>query len=208
MFLNKKHHKKNDDHKSGLQNPKILDVNLIKDEKRVVIDRNKNFLSLTLVLVVVALFVAEIYLGLNWWESAEESRAQSLSAETAKAGQEITKMQNQASAALAYKSKSATFTELLNNHIYWSNLFNWLEKNTLSTVKYGSFSGNMSGIYNLDGQASSYADVSWQVKALLSDPMAESVSVSTAMAGQGDKGQANNVDFVLSLKVKPEIFKK
>jgi len=208
MFLNKKSHKK-DERRSGFQNPKILEVNLIKDERRAAVNRYKNFWSLGLVLFLAALFVAEIYFGLNSWESQEEARAQSLSAATAKAGQDIINLQNQASAALAYKNKSVTFTNLLNNHIYWSNFFSWLEKNTLSTVKYGAFSGNLSGVYNLDAQASSYADISWQVKAFLNDPLTKSVSVSNATAAKSkDKNQIGGVNFVIALKVNPEIFKK
>jgi Tfp pilus assembly protein PilN len=209
MFLNRKSHKKNEEHQNGFHNPKILDVNLIKDERGVEDKRQKNFLSLGLVLFLIALFVAEIYFGLNWWESEEKVRAESLSVETAKAGSDIIKLQNQASAAVAYKYKSAAFTNLINNHIYWSNFFNWLEKNTLSTVKYTAFSGNLSGIYNLDAQASTYADISWQVKALLNDPLTQSVSVTEVTAAKSkDENQIGGVNFVLALKVKPEIFKK
>jgi hypothetical protein len=98
---------------------------------------------------------------------------------------------------------------LLNNHLYWSNFFSWLEKNTLSSVKYGGFSGDLSGLYTLGASAQSFADVSWQVKNFLNDPLTRQVEVMSASATKGkNKGQSGIVNFDLVLQVKPEIFRK
>jgi hypothetical protein len=189
-----------------LQNPKILEVNLIKDEGLLSFDWNKNLLVLVLVLFLAGLLILEIYFGLGWWEEQEAARLEPTKALVAQTNAAAAKLKNQTAAALAYKDKSAAFSWLLGNHVYWSNFFSWLERNTLSTVKYDSFSGGLDGSYVLTATAPSYADVSWQVKAFRNDPSTKKASVtSVKSAGSAAAGQVN---FTLSLQVDPAIFKK
>lgn len=208
MFLQKrKLNKKDEVKKHELQNPKILEVNLIKEEAVVSFDWSKNLLVLALVLFLAGLLIAEVYFGLNWWEEQEAAQVQVLSDKVAKLDAEAAKLRKSASAALSYKDKSAVFTDLLNNHIYWSNFFNWLEKNTLSSVHYAAFSGTLDGNYALSATADTYADVSWQVKAFLNDPLVQHVEVANA-ASSRNKTSVGQVSFNLILKVNPSIFKK
>ncbi len=196
------------DKKENLQNPKILEVNLIKDEARVVFDWNKNLSLLFLVLFIAALLVVEVYIGLNWWEKEESANSQTLDTNVATVVREIAAIKNQADNALTYKTKSVLVNDLLNNHVYWTNFFNWLEKNTLSTVKYDGFNGDLSGNYSLAATAATYSQASWQVKAFLDDPLTRSVDVSTVSAGSGISRDAGpGVNFSLLLQVNPEIFK-
>ena len=71
-------HKKADDKKINLQNPKILGVNLIKDEAIISFDWNKGASILVAVLFLAILLVGEIDWGLDWWEGQEIARVQSL----------------------------------------------------------------------------------------------------------------------------------
>ncbi|HBA36671.1 TPA: hypothetical protein DCZ15_02230 [Candidatus Falkowbacteria bacterium] len=210
MFsFKKKTSRKEDSRKKYLQNPKILEVNLIKDEARIFFDWNRSILILVVVLFLAGLFVMEIYLGLNWWEKQEIAQAQALNESVAEINREVGRFKEQAEAAVAYKEKSVAFSNLLSNHVYWTNFFSWLERNTLSTVQYSEFSGDLSGTYNLGAKASSFADVSWQVKAFLNDPLTRQATVELAEAEKNvDGGQSNEISFDLSLKVNPEIFQK
>jgi len=208
MFLQKgKLNKKEEVKKHELQNPKILEVNLIKEEAEISFDWNKNLMVLVLVLFLAGLLVTEVYFGLNWWETQEAAQLQVLSDKVVKLDAEATALKKSASAALSYKEKSAVFTDLLNNHIYWNNFFSWLEKNTLSSVRYEGFSGSIDGTYSLAATADSYADISWQVKAFLNDPLVQQVQVANA-ASSKSKTKSNRVSFSILLKINPSIFKK
>jgi hypothetical protein len=197
------------------QNPKILEVNLVKDEVLVFFDWNKHIVITVLALLIAGLLIFEIYAGLNYWVEQENLKALSLEAETTKLKAEVVNLNNSAAAALAYKDKSAAFSELLANHVYWTNFFSWLEKNTLSSVRYGSFSGDLSGNYSLSATAQSFADASWQVKAFLNSPLVEKVEVSSVASSKkvdesniSAAGQsAGLVSFGLTFKIKPEVFK-
>jgi Tfp pilus assembly protein PilN len=201
--LNRKKEKKH----AELQNPKILEVNLIKEEAVISFDWNKNLLVLILVLLLAGFLVVEIYFGLNWWEKQEAAQIQVLSDQVAKLDAEAAKLKKTASAALSYKEKSAVFTDLLDNHIYWSNFFNWLEKNTLSSVRFEGFTGTVDGVYSLAATTDNFADVSWQVKAFLNDPLVKNVQVIEATAAK-DQTKAGRVGFSISFEVNQDIFRK
>ncbi|MFA5184037.1 MAG: hypothetical protein WC456_00760 [Patescibacteria group bacterium] len=209
MFLLKRKPNKTEGRAGGfLQNPKILDVNLVKDEVQISFDWRKNGLTLFLVLAIAALFVGEIYFGLDQWEKQEARRTQILEEQVALTNAEISKLKNQIGAALAYKEKSAAFSDLLDNHVYWTNFFSWLEKNTLSSVKYEQFSGGLDGLYVLNATAKTYADVSWQVRSFLKDPLVEKATVASAEATSEGEDLTGDLNFTITLQVKPEIFKK
>lgn len=120
MFFHKNKKTKEDTKKNPLQNPKILEVNLIKGEVKVVFDWGRNISVLLLVLLVAGLLVTEVYFGLNWWAEQENLKSLELSGEIAKVGQEVNKIKSGADEALSYKDKSNSLGRLLNNHVYWT----------------------------------------------------------------------------------------
>jgi len=234
LFSNKNKKQKTGALDSVLKNPKILEVNLIREEIKLGFDWKTNLKSLVAALVVAIFIIAELYLGLDWWQKDEEVRLEQTKAAIAQTSKEITNFRKSAADALAYKDKAVEVTSLLENHIYWTQFFDWLEKNTLSTVNYGNFAGTTDGRYILSGSASSFADVSWQVKTLRDNPTTLNVMVDTVSdsgAGQTDKEEAkrletatpeeiaaaknakllaaqNKVGFTMTLDVNPDIFNK
>ncbi len=208
IFFNKKT-KKDELKKRVLQNPRILEINLVKDEIQIDFNWSRNFSLLMVVLFITGFLVAEIYFGLDWWEQQEVASSQTLSQDISKIKAEVNKINAKTKEALVYKEKSLEVTQLLNNHIYWSNFLNWLEKNTLSTVRYSGLDGDLSGEYNFTATAKTYADASWQAKAFLNDPMTKEVSIKTVnSSATKDAPGKSSVNFNIELTVKPEIFKK
>jgi hypothetical protein len=235
LFSNKnKKQKKENALDNVLKNPKILEVNLIRDEVKLGFDWKTNGKSLAAALLVAIFIIAELYLGLDWWQKDEEVRLEQTKTVISKTAKDIADFRKSAADALSYQDKAIEVNSLLDHHIYWTQFFNWLERDTLSTVTYGNFSGQTDGKYNLSGSASSFADVSWQVKTFHDDPITLNVSVETVSdsgAGQETKEEAkkletatpeeiaaataarnlaaqNKVGFNMLLEIKPEIFNK
>lgn len=167
-----------------LNNPKILEVNLIKEEERLEFDWKKGVKALLFALGVTAFIIIEIYLGLDWWQKDEEARLEQTKAETSKVSKEVAEFRKSAADALAYQDKTLEVDRLLGEHIYWTNFFKWLESNTLSTVSFGSFSGTNDGQYTLAGTAGSFAEVSWQIQRLANDPLVLHVESMTVSSGE------------------------
>ncbi|HZJ42116.1 MAG TPA: hypothetical protein VFD51_03890 [Patescibacteria group bacterium] len=181
--------KKNNEGSKMLKNPKILEVNLIKEEAQLDFDWRRNGKALIFVLGVTIFIILEIYFGLIWWKQDEEVRLEGIRAEITAVSRQSSQMRIDAKDALAYQEKTKLVGSLLDNHIYWTNFFSWIEKNTLSTVSFNGFSGSNNGDYSLSGVAGSYAEVSWQAKQFLSAPFVRDVEISTASSQAGPSKQ-------------------
>ncbi|MEI6835471.1 MAG: hypothetical protein WCK59_01440 [Candidatus Falkowbacteria bacterium] len=197
--------------KDNLINPKILEVNLIKDEMGVEFNVSKHLLSLFLTLLVASLLVAEIYYGLDWWQKQEEQKTLVINAEYEDVSRQVKNINLNAKDFTAFRDKLALTKNMADSHIYWTDFFNWLEQNTLNSVAYGGFAGDTSGKYSLNATAKTFSDISWQVKAFRDNKFVDYVRVdSGSAAGRDDKSitkaTSTDVNFSLDLKVKPDIF--
>lgn len=199
-----------------LRNPEILEVNLVKDEVIVRFDWNRHLFVALLVFIFAGLVVFEIYLGLDYWEKRESEKAIAIEEETSQLKRDIIDLTNKSQDALSFKDKSSAFSDLLNNHVYWTRFFTWLETNTLNTVKYEGFAGDLSGTYSLSASAPSFAEASWQVKVLANNENVKNVSVIAVSSnaevleeGQNlEELEASAASFSIDLEIDPEIFKK
>lgn len=194
------------------QNPKVLEVNLIKDEMQVDFDINKNIGTLLFSLLIAALFMAEVYLGLNWWSNYESARVEETETKFNQVSKEIKGLKGESEKILAFKQRADLVDSLVANHVYWTKFFNWLEKNTLSSVNYLGFEGDDSGVYSLQASAKTYRDLSWQTRAMLEDPSVISVNVAGGESERPkDEGRAEaeveDITFTLDLTVDPALFK-
>lgn len=179
---NKQEEKKNKSFQKpvDLRNPEVLEVNLVKDEIVVFFNWKKHIIIGLLIIFLTSLFIYEVCKGVEYWEKIEIARAEKIESEIELLKKETVDLNNKASDALLFKEKSQVFTDLLDNHIYWTNFFTWLEKNTINTVKYNGFSGDVSGKYVLEASAPSYAEASWQAKILSDSPYIKDVEIISA----------------------------
>jgi hypothetical protein len=191
-------------------NPEVLEVNLVRDEVAVEFNWGRRLGSLFLVLVLVVALVAEIYFGLDWWQGQEQTQAEKIKSEHLVVTQQINNINNNFKDFLNFKDKVSLVEKLIDQHIYWSDFFTWLEQNTLNSVRYVDFSGDVSGEYTLAAQTKNYRDVSWQAKAFKDNPWVDEVSVSAANLEEAEIEGSNLkeewINFSIILKIKPQIF--
>lgn len=194
------------------ENPQVLEVNLIKDEMEASFNWSRNLPRLGLSLAIALLFVFEIYWGLVWWEGQENSRSEQIAADLNKVNQEIKLIKGSADEFMYFKDKMTNLPILLDDHVYWTNFFSWLESNTLNSVVYKGFSGDTGGSYILNADTKSFADVSYQVKTFLNNDKVISAKVDSVSGAQNRDKSGNlsigGASFSVDLKVKPDIFKK
>jgi hypothetical protein len=77
--------------------------------------------------------------------------------------------------------------DLLANHIYWTNWFQFLEHYTLPKVYFTNFTGSSTGTMNLDGVAESYTTITQQVNAFrAAGELVTAVEVNTATRTSAD----------------------
>lgn len=193
------------------QNPKVLEVNLIKNEMRANFDWSQHLGTLFISLLIAGLFVVEIYFGLDRWSAYENDRVLATEAKFNQVSKDIKAMKSESDQVLAFKQRVDLADALLADHIYWTNFLSWLEKNTLSTVSYGGFSGGVDGAYQLQATGQTFRDISWQTRAFLADPSVISARVDSGSSARSDKKEqtdaSTGVSFAVNLKINPKIFK-
>ena len=195
------------------ENPKVLELDLIKGETRRGFNFAQHFGALIFPLLITIIFIVEIYLGLNWWSNYENNRILEIEEKTQLLGTEIRSLQKEFDVLKNLEDRVDLSRELVSNYNNWTQFFAWLEKNTLSSVLYKGFSGERGSIYALSATARSYREVSWQARAFLADPMIESVSIDAANGNlsinheEEEVSATSFVDFEMELKLNPDLFK-
>lgn len=189
-------------------NPKILEVDLIQDEIPVNFEKRR-FFSYLAVFVGLSLFlVAEIWFMLDSWEKREIYRkTQVVKEEIARIEQAISQVEAESKEAVLFKNRLEIGKKIYDQHVYWTNFFSYLEKNTLANVFYSGLEGNTSGEYSFKSMADDYRAIGAQVKYF--NKVIDTLSASVLNEKIDDSSLVPtdiNVYFDLNLKVKPDLF--
>src|SRR3989339_88783 len=208
-----------------LKTPGILKTNLIKDEVTTFFDWRKNLRVLFINLTYTGLAISVIYIGLAYWESRVSEYSLTVINQIEEIIPQIKRAENEAEKIDAFQKKVDLVSDLFAKHIYWTNFFRFLEKNTLSEAYYiGGFSGDTKGEYTFDAEVSDYPSVADQITILEANEFVTGLVVESARQEMSKKetsagkNEAENtgsatdkemkVNFSLLIKVKPDIFYK
>lgn len=182
----------------------ILGTNLIKGEIISFFDWRKKFSVLLSAAISAFLIIAVVYGGLIFLEKREINKGRYFVDKINEINQRIEQAEDYTKEILVFKEKMKLADKLLGKHVYWTNFFEFLEKNTLSDVYYSGFSGNIGGEYMLAATAKSFSAIAQQVKI-----MRNNGNVEQSKAGGGQSSaEGGGVGFQLELSVNPDIFKK
>ncbi len=191
--------------------PHILETNLIKDEIIVFFDWQKNVFYFLLFFISACLLVAGAYGVLSWREHRAEAHYQEIVNKSEGLDQQITSKKKEMADIFVFREKLKLASILLDQHIYWTPFFDFLEKNTLGDVYYLGFAGDTEGEYVLPAVARDFGAIESQVKQLLNNKYvlkAEVEQGSTILQdfGEGTTSAVGAVSFDLNLSVDPSIF--
>jgi hypothetical protein len=190
-----------------VSNPKILEMDLISDQIEISFDLKKNLSIMGTFIIITLVLVAEIYLTLFLWQANEISaKTEKLKNESQSINQEVEINKTKAAEALAFKNRLEMTAPLLDKHVYWTNFFNYLEKNTLADVFYSGFNGGVDGTYTLKAFVKDYRAIGVQLKTFLAGDKTVTASISNERIN--NSGANVGVVFDLSLSIKNDLFNK
>lgn len=138
----KKIQPKKDKEKKRKEKNAELDINLIPaemEESSGPKSSKKLIISSSIVFTCV-LLVAIIYLGITWYQIRMSQQIGGLSQQISVIDKEIAQSERLKDEALALQKRLELIRDLLGNHVYWTQFFSLLEKNTIDDVYYTSFS--------------------------------------------------------------------
>ena len=212
----KKKHKKFFGEKFKFSRPRweslnVIKTNLIQGEESAFFDWNKKITVLVINIISACLLVGLIYGGLIFWERQINKQGEIILSDIEDINKNIEDTEKGIDEVDNFQKKLSKVAAILDNHIYWTNFFDFLEKNTLSEVYYiGGFSGDTNGEYNLPAVASEYSSIEGQLKVFRNAEEVIGAESFKGSMGKGEEGEdtGGSVSFDIGLKVRPDIFLK
>lgn len=142
----------------------IVRANLIKEQETLFFNWHSKILTLILAMGLACLTIGILYGALLVWESNKLNENQDIFDNLASVNEEINKVEVVANEILGFNDKLVLVDFILDNHIYWTNFFSFLEEYTIVNVYYEGFSGDIGGQYSLPSVARDFRDVYLQIK--------------------------------------------
>ncbi len=185
----------------------VLEVNLVKEEIVKFFDWQKGVLLCFLVIFASLSVISLADWGISWWGNTKR-RDKDVEYEKnfEKMVKEIKDSESKVDEVLVFKKQVDIANFLLQNHIYWSNFFDFLEENTLSNVYFSAFSGNVNGTYVLSATSDNFDAINIQTKKFLNNPYVRAAKVDAGQI-QGANGDVE-VSFNFVFELDPEVFLK
>lgn len=188
------------------ENPNILGTNLIEEEIVFLFDWKKGAIRFLAGIILSSLSIGIVYFGLVFWQNQKEMASKVIVDKFDKLNDEIKRSEKDLDEVFAFQKKINTASFLLDNHLYWTNFFEFLEKNTLVDVYYHGFAGDSSGNYKLSATGENFNTIDQQIKAFKESDKVIKVETKMGEASGDDNG--SGVDFSVDLSVDPKIFYK
>lgn len=185
----------------------ILATDLISGEITVTFDWRKNLPVFAFWLVLSGLILAGSYQGLVVWEEKKVAEANTNTEKFGALRIQIAQEEKGVDEILDLQKKLEVIKKLLDRHIYWTNFFSFLEKNTLADVVFNGFGGDTNGLYALSGVTKDFKTLADQLITFKADKMTAWVG-SKGGSASIDKTGEGTIAFSLELLVKKELFNR
>jgi len=156
-----------------------------------------------IVLVLLIVLVGSAYWAFFYYGGNLDSELQNVKQESARIDKEIEQYEADLEQALIAQKRLGNLDRLLNERLYWTNLFGELGRVTIPDVFYTGFSSDLdTREMTLPAKARDYQSLARQLKAWEGEGMLESIEVSSASL-ETDEGQTF-VSFTSNLFFKKE----
>lgn len=187
----------------------VIGVNLVKDEIIQFFDWQKNVLYL-LVAIFISLFVVSLgYWGISWWSNGVKvEKDQFMAQDYYRINKQLRELEPQVQEIKIFQERLNKADFLLERHIYWTNFFDFLERNTLADVYFSSFSGNTGGGYTLNAKGRYFEVLDAQKKKFLEDEVVTSAKITGGSVVASKGGGQEGIAFNIEIKIDPRIFYK
>lgn len=171
-------------------------------------DLRRKLVIMFAVLIVETVVIGGLFLFVAKKDADATVARQEMEAELIRVTQQIKESEADTKAMTLFDSRVRATTEILDGHVYWTSLFDYIRSKTKPSVLFTNFSGDqIGGVVTLDAMGPTYRDVAEQIVILRGDPMVEEVVSSSASASINEVGDVLGVTFGLVLKLKPDVWK-
>lgn len=188
-----------------------ININLIPEELIAV--RKPSLVSHMISLLFIIVLAGSVVGGLYYFIDYNQSKInREIVAKTQKMEQLNSELKEYHQAQIENYNvvkKILIMDEVLNNHLYWTKFFLLLEKYTLDSTYYPSFSASVSGKFSLPVSTKDYASALAQIAALKqASDFTKDIQVDSMHIISDSKKGAYGVGFDLKINLADSVFKK
>ncbi|MFH1427735.1 MAG: hypothetical protein ABIG60_04395 [Patescibacteria group bacterium] len=193
----------------------LLETNLIKGKSLQQFDIKKLVITQIVGVSIGVVIVVGAYVYLKFYAASDGGIL--ANKELLQKESELNQLKQTVTNLGDFRAKALEVQKLMKQHVYWTQLFTYLEEHTLPGVYYNRFNGNTSGKYTLEGKAENFDDfikqmALWQEN----DPYTQSVFFEGAnmkqeetrsrSGNQNDTETKSFVEFSINLEVDKNLF--
>jgi hypothetical protein len=197
----------------GWEGESFRGTNLIKERISMAEIRKRTFITVGLVFLSI-LAVGAGYYSLGFWKKSKAGEKNILVEEAESLNKEKKAREADLSEAFAFEQKLKYAKLLLDRHVYFTNLFVFLEKNTLENVYYSNFTGDNGGVYELNATAKDFKNIARQIESLKANPLVKEAATTGGDYAEGEKkggsdsgnSSAAGINFILKVVLDKSIF--
>ena len=198
----KQNGKKVSGHKLGIT---LMPEEKISPEKA---RRPKQIIALIVVAIILTAALVAACMLIKQYQGQADLELQKVESDLNGADQKVKALDADRNQAQIFQKQLKAADKLLIGHLYWTNVFSLLEKNTVADVYFVNMVGGSDGQIVLSGEAKSYAAISRQIVAFRQNNGIKNISVLSASASIDSEGNIVKVDFDAKLQLNPDIFLK
>ncbi len=165
------------------------DINLIREEFVPVIDKKKMFTTFALTSLLSILLVVFVYFLVDFIKFGRTRKIKELEVSLQRVEQTLAQKQKDLVEVTDYYQTVSQIKSLLDQHIYWTNLLEFIEENTLTTVYYDSIRATKSGTISLSAKAKDYESVRQQFLVFKNHPAVVKVEINNASIDGEARGE-------------------
>lgn len=170
---------------------------------------SKSLLFFIIIQALVLLLMLLAYSWMVWQDSQVNIETRNIAQQLEGIKKEIAETEKSVVPAKELQQQINLLADFLDKHLYWTNFFSLLEKNTVSGVYYNSLAADASGGITLSAVADSYTSLARQLTSFEETPeLAEKVMISSVAADTGEDRQIKGINFDISLTLNKQLFLK
>jgi hypothetical protein len=187
--------------------PKMIKTNLIKDEITTIVDWSKNLKILLPSMIVPVVIIILFYGGMIFWESKAKKEGEKLGGDIEVIYNRIQQTEKEVTSVDNFQKKLKLARNLLDDHIYWTDFFTFLEEAILTDAYIlEGVSGKIDGKFQLPIRTLKYTNMGDQIRVFKENEYVEEITVGGGSLLAGKDDVEVGVVFKVDLMLNPSLF--
>jgi len=185
---------------------RVIETNLIQGELVTFFDWHSKIIILARVILMLIFVVGTIYYGLVFYQKSSQAKNLAQAQKFAELKQSIAIEESGLKEIYDFEAQLKVVSKVFEQHLYWTNFFNFLEENTIKDVYFVNFEGDTSGRYAINAVGANYNSISEQVNVFKNNKKITAVEVQGGEMVSGDSTNVPLVKFILNFSILKSIF--